>query len=582
VAALEALAVPSGAREVIQRRLAKLARSTVRLLTCGAVCGREFRLDVVAAMLEITPEDALAAIDEALDAGIVVEPSVDRYTFCHSLIRETLYAQVKSKADRARLHLAAGAALEAAGTPHAELARHFHAALPVGSAPKALEHGVEAARRASDALAYEEAIGHCAIALEALEALGQEGQPDWYRLSTQLGRLQWQAGNRADAQATFVRAAALARAGRDARQFARAALGFAGRWYDAERLDKELIGLLEEGLRLLGPEDSRERARLLGALANASQFAPTLETARMRSAEAVEMAERLGDLDVRLSVLPGRHAALLHVADHDERFRVSAEWVELARELRDRESNALALTWRIYDLMEAGDLAEARTLTGHLGELARDLRQPLYVSFASTWRFVFHQLDGDLEAAQGSHADTLLFAERAQATFAGSLYAGQLFGLHRDLGRLAELRPQVEPLVARVLAVWQAGYMAMSIAEGDLDTARADLRALAAARFSAVRRDGFWLAAMCILAENAVALGERAPIAELAAQLDPYADRCAQIGLAVFLGPVAGFTARLWAALGEHERADALGEQALARCTAIGARTLERRIRSLL
>ena len=66
VAALSALGVPSGAREVIQRRLARLAPETVRLLTCGAVCGPQFRLDVVAPM---------RGIDEAAPSARSGRPS---------------------------------------------------------------------------------------------------------------------------------------------------------------------------------------------------------------------------------------------------------------------------------------------------------------------------------------------------------------------------------------------------------------------------------------------------------------------------------------------------------------------------
>src|SRR4051794_38697645 len=128
--------------------------------------------------------------------------------------------------------------------------------------------------------------------------------------------------------------------------------------------------------------------------------------------------------------------------------------------------------------------------------------------------------------------------------------------------------------------IWRAGYMAISIAEDRPDAARTELRALTAARFGSVRRDGFWLATMCILAENAVALDEHEAMAGLAGGLEPFSDFCAQIGLAVFLGPVSGFTAQLWAALGERDRADALREQALACCAEIGARTVQQRLRS--
>ena len=283
------------------------------------------------------------------------------------------------------------------------------------------------------------------------------------------------------------------------------------------------------------------------------------------------MATRIGDAAVLLSVLPGRHAALLHVSDLEEREQISAQWLRLADQAKDRESAALALAWRSYDLFESGEIELARPLSARLNLLAEELRQPLYASFAATWNFVFSELEGDLGAAERHARDGHRLAELAGGTFANSLYGGQLFGLHRDRGQLAALRPLVEPIVQPRLAIWRAGYLAITLAEGDSARAREELAAIATDHFAAVRRDGFWLAATCMLAETAITLDARDAMAELAAQLEPYGDRCAQIGLALFLGPVSGFEGRLRRALGEHERADALLEDARARCDAAGA-----------
>jgi hypothetical protein len=280
---------------------------------------------------------------------------------------------------------------------------------------------------------------------------------------------------------------------------------------------------------------------------------------------------------VLLSVLPGRHAALLHVADLEEREQISAQRLRLAEQAGDREGEALALAWRSYDLLESGDIEAARPLVARLNTVADELRQPLYLAFAATWSFVLSELEGDLETAEHHAREGHRLGKLAGGTFANSLYGGQLFALHRDRGQLADLRLLVEPIVRPRIAIWRAGYLAITIAEGHREQARAEFDALATDRFAAVRRDGFWLAAMCMLAESAVALGAHEAMRELAAQLEPYSERCAQIGLAVFLGPVSVFEAGLWRALGDHERAIALLEGALSRCEAIGARTVAQR-----
>ena len=111
--------------------------------------GRDFRLATLEAMVRRPGEELLDALEEALRAGVVREDAeqVDRFAFAHALVRETLY-DAPAHARRARLHLRAGRALEAAGAPPGELAHHFFAAREVGGAEAAVEYSAAAARQA--------------------------------------------------------------------------------------------------------------------------------------------------------------------------------------------------------------------------------------------------------------------------------------------------------------------------------------------------------------------------------------------------------------------------------------------------
>ena len=575
---LRSLGVPAGADEVIQRRLSRLRPEAVELLAHAAVCGLEFQLDLLAVLMDIPPARALPLLEEALSAGLVVEPSVDRFMFCHALVRDALYNGLGSHGRRARLHLAVGEALERlanGGAPVAELAHHFHAATHVGGAPKALVYALAAADRAADALAYEEAAEFSAKALDALQHLGPSHEAQALRILHSVGRLRWKAGDRDGAQAAFLREAELARTLGDPEQFARAALGFAGRWYDAEQLDPLLIDLLEEALRGLPDSDSALRARVMGALADALQFSDLGERVSKLSHDAWQMARRSGDRDALISVLGGRHNALLYTAHLPERLRISAEWLELAEEVGHRDSSAQALTWRIYDLFELGDLAAARALHQRLIDVANDLKQPLYQAFAATWEFNLLELAGRFDEAEAAAAQCFRYARLAQGTFASSLYGAQLFVLRRDQGRLAELAELVEPLVGSdpKLPVWRAAMTVMRSETGDRDRARADLALLA--RDGAVPADGFWLPAICMLAESCARLDHGDLAATLMPLLDPYAQRNAQIGLAAFLGPVHRFLGLLAAQLDDLDRAKEHFDAALERSTASGALTTE-------
>ncbi|MGG7379104.1 hypothetical protein ACQ7B2_10215, partial [Escherichia coli] len=63
------------------------------VLGVAAVAGHEFDLDVVAAALERSDDEVLSALEQAMAARLVVEApaQVDRFSFCHALVRETLY-----------------------------------------------------------------------------------------------------------------------------------------------------------------------------------------------------------------------------------------------------------------------------------------------------------------------------------------------------------------------------------------------------------------------------------------------------------------------------------------------------------
>jgi hypothetical protein len=127
--------------------------------------------------------DLLDLLDEAMAARLVTEVpgGLGRLRFGHALISDTLYEQLTS-ARRMKLHAAAGEALERMYErdldPHlAELARHFFAAAPAGTAEKALRYARSAADRAVQLLAFEEAVRLYEMALRAL-ALARPGDDD--------------------------------------------------------------------------------------------------------------------------------------------------------------------------------------------------------------------------------------------------------------------------------------------------------------------------------------------------------------------------------------------------------------------
>jgi predicted ATPase len=191
--------IPEGIRHVIRQRLSGLSEECRRCLCGASVLGREFSASVLARACDLSEEELLARLEEAEVARVVeaVRPSPGRFRFTHTLIGETLYEELSTRV-RAGLHRRVGEILEELYKPRplaptnldvgirgehlAELAHHFHEALPVGDAAKAIDYCERAGDRALVVFAFEEALRHYERALRVLEASAPLDEPRRARL----------------------------------------------------------------------------------------------------------------------------------------------------------------------------------------------------------------------------------------------------------------------------------------------------------------------------------------------------------------------------------------------------------------
>ena len=570
--------MPEGAKEVIARRLARLRPEAVELLKTASVCGRTFRLDVLTELLEAPAARLVGPLEEAMSAGLVVEPEIGRFTYCHALVRETLYAAIASDTSRARLHLAVGEALEAVGgddAPASELALHFHAARHVGGAEKAVDYGVRAAEVAARALAYEEAARHERQALDALEILARDEER--FQELDRLGRLQWQAGDSAAARATFREKAELARRLDDAEQLARAAIGFGGRWYDAENIDEELIALLREARKRLPKGAGPTQAKVIARLAQAVRPADREGEARQLNREALAMARGLDDAQALIDALSGEHTALQHVEHLPERLEVGAEWLDEARGEEHEDALALALCWRAFDLFELGDVQASRAAQQELSELAERLRQPLYRTFATSWEFKWLAAGGRFVGPSARPASAIATRGRRMPPTPTANSRGRSSACCGTAGRSPTLRRSSS-------ATWPARRHSRLGAPASWSrTPPAERRSARESSFMASSMAGsrrsLATSSGCRRSASSPRLLRRVGDAEaadaLAGALRPYADHNAQIGFAVLLGPVQLFVAMATAAAGRSDEAEERFREAIGRSEALGTLTAE-------
>ncbi|MCH8921178.1 MAG: protein kinase, partial [Chloroflexi bacterium] len=272
--------IPHGVREVVGRRLNHLSKECNGVLTIASVIGREFGLDTLERVSDVSGDRLLEALEEAVAARVVTEVprAVGRYSFTHALIRETLYEELTTTR-RVRLHRQIGEVLETLygdnPEPHlAELAYHFFEAAQGGNVNKAIDYAVRAAERALSLTAYEEAAGHYETALQALEVKDRPDEAQRCELLLALGEAQARAGDTPRARESFQAAADIARKLGAAEHLARAALGFGGKFIVVEmgRVDESLIAMLQESRDALGEEDSALRVRVLARWANELYF----------------------------------------------------------------------------------------------------------------------------------------------------------------------------------------------------------------------------------------------------------------------------------------------------------------------
>ncbi|HEV2582975.1 MAG TPA: AAA family ATPase, partial [Ktedonobacteraceae bacterium] len=120
--------LPSDVREAIQRRLAQLSPPARELLVAGAVLDHDFTFEFLSQVAQLTTQEALTALDEALESLLLQESQrhsegreVPAYTFAHDKIREVVYAGAGNARSRI-FHARAVEVLERAGASAAELA----------------------------------------------------------------------------------------------------------------------------------------------------------------------------------------------------------------------------------------------------------------------------------------------------------------------------------------------------------------------------------------------------------------------------------------------------------------------------
>jgi AAA ATPase domain len=572
------LPLPSSVRDTVDRRITSLPEVAREVLTAAAVVGWEFRVAIVKRATGIEQSQLLEALDHAQVAGLLVTlPTAGAaFSFAHGLVRETIYTGLAT-ADRARLHRAVGEAFERVYEGEleshlAELAHHFFEAAVSGDPDKAVAYCTRAGRQALGALAWDDAARLFQQALAALEL----GDPDPDRraeLLVELGRAQAHAG--ADEARDTLRAAAVCAAAVDRPDLlARAALDFGAFALSPGIVDEEVVGLLDQALSALGPEEAELRIRVLARLGVALYWSPEVDRRLQVADEAVASARRLGDRATLAYALANRQGAMSSPDRTEECVATALELFQLTEAGAELELELPARVRQIGYLLELDDLAGSDAALATLERLAaacHDPRAQAYVPLEQSRRVA---LEGRFEEAERLTAEAGRLGANLRDSTIPLQTAGQVMGMRWAQGRLQEMRPQLKQFADGYTAmpVFRAAH-ALACCEGGREAdARRELRLLASRRFAGIPRDSVWLLSMAFLSETCEHLADPERAEMLYELLSPFDGRNVTSPDAIFAGPVSRYLGLLAAARHDLAAAEAHLVAAWEQAVADGAR----------
>ena len=497
-------------RQVVGVRVGRLGVLATKALSAAAVIGREFDLDLTAAVAEVEEDTLMELLEQAQAATLVreVPGAPGRYTFSHALVQHTIYQDLGGTR-RARLHRQVAEELErlvgdSPGGLAGELARHYLLASRPAEADKALAYARLAGEAALEALAPDAALRWF---VQALELAGDTTEPAGrIDLLIGLGTAQRQVGG-PEFRATLLEAARLAQETEDTERLVTAALAnYRGFTSVSGEVDAERVEVLQAALGAVGDTESTERARLLARLCSELAYRP-LEERLSLAREAERMARQLGDPGTLVAVISDCSLPLRVPSTLQSQLADICEALEIAEQIGDPLGQFWASAWVYIDATRAGDfdLAERGLAIGQV--ISARLQEPTML-----WAHTFQAASLALRrgepdrAEESSRTRAFEIGSESEEPDAFAYYGSQLMMAREQQGRLAELLGLIADVAEQNpgMPVYRAVLAWAYNESGDEATARVLFNAAADDAFY-LPQDSTWFDGIICYASIAVA-----------------------------------------------------------------------------
>ena len=303
----------------------------------------------------------------------------------------------------------------------------------------------------------------------------------------------------------------------------------------------------------------------------------TLERRERLAAEALAMAERLGDLEATWLALYACWLLLGHRPGRaDERLELTTRGVRVTEAVGVADWVYAAHFLRYHELLVQGRASESEAELRLLeewaertGEPARRVHPPLFRAGRALW-------EGRFDEAETRIARALSEIGPGVVSAAPRLAGEQMYLLRYFQGRLSEMAPlpPLEDVIlvsGRYAAFQRCKWMWVVHRLGDRDAARRVLEDVVPDAVELPAEGGRWYC-LAMLSEVAADLGDRPRCKRLLAELEPEAGLQVVADATVTLGSCSRPLGMLARALGRFDEAERHFEVALAADTRMGAR----------